>query len=208
MIDRLAQDLLGGDVAGGAEHRSGLGERRLRRRHLGDAEVHELDLAAIEHADVARLEVAVIDALGVGVGDRLRHLDQDRQRACGRRSARAIGSCARGPRRRGTPRPDSTPASSNPQSKPRTMLGWSRLPAISASRRKRRRRSSSRLGADLDRDHPLHQRVARAVDGREAAATDRLEHLVLPDALGYRHDPAILAAAARGSARSRYQRTR
>ena len=43
----------------------GLGH--VRARHLGDAEVHDLDRAVLEQADVGGLDVAVDDAAGVGV---------------------------------------------------------------------------------------------------------------------------------------------
>ncbi len=70
----LPADLLGGHVADGAEHGSGLRAARLRRRRgqrggrlgpreLGQAEVEDLDAAVVRHEDVLGLEIAVDDAL-------------------------------------------------------------------------------------------------------------------------------------------------
>ena len=48
-------------------------------------------------------------------------------------------------------------------------------------------------GADLDRDQPLEERVATAIERRESAVGDALEDVVLPDPLKIGDDqPALL----------------
>ena len=85
-IHRPAFGLLGRHVGGRAENRSPLGPQicRNRRRRvvpglrldqLGQAEVHELRLAALREHDVRRLDVAVDDAGGVRGAERARDLD-------------------------------------------------------------------------------------------------------------------------------------
>ena len=71
--------------------RFGEGAARIRQsgigQHLGQAPVHDLDLAERADHDVGRLQVAVDDAVGVGVADRLADLLEHRQEpaAVGRR---------------------------------------------------------------------------------------------------------------------------
>ena len=81
-VDRLAADLLGGQVRRGSQSDSGLGQVGLALQRLGDPEVHDLDGAVLEDADVGRLDVAVHDGrvvrVGEPVGDRHQDLDLPR----------------------------------------------------------------------------------------------------------------------------------
>ena len=63
----LAADLLGRHVVGRAHDHARAGH--VGRRHLGQAEVHDLDLAAALDVDVRGLQVAVDDVLRVGEGE-------------------------------------------------------------------------------------------------------------------------------------------
>ena len=67
-VDGLAACLLGREILGGAEHGTGLGDRRgVVRDGARDAEVHHLDLAGLGDHDVARLDVAVHEERPVAV---------------------------------------------------------------------------------------------------------------------------------------------
>jgi hypothetical protein len=72
MIDGLSGGLLGRHVMRRSEHRSGARELGAftRRRHLGDAEIQDLDevffAAAMDEEDVVRLQITVNDAGRVG----------------------------------------------------------------------------------------------------------------------------------------------
>ena len=78
-VDRLAADLLGREVGGGAQRDPRLRQVRLGLERLGDAEVHDLDGAVVQDADVGGLDVAVHDVgvvrVGEAVGDRHQDLD-------------------------------------------------------------------------------------------------------------------------------------
>ena len=73
MVDRVAQGLLGGQVGGGADHRSRHGEAVGGARHLGDPEVGDLGPTGVDQY-VGRLDVAVDDPLTVGRGQRRRDI--------------------------------------------------------------------------------------------------------------------------------------
>ena len=75
MVDRLAEDLLGRHVGGGANDHSRTGQPAVAGK-LGDAEVEDLDLAVPGDHQVGRFDVAMDDALGVGAGKPRRDLDR------------------------------------------------------------------------------------------------------------------------------------
>ena len=112
MIGRHAAHLLGRHVADRAEHharqrvrrrqwlrgrqRRGAGDRRLRLRELGQAEVENLHPAVVGDEEVLRLEVPVDDPLLVRRRQPVRDLDgvldrlADRQRAGGQTLAQRL----------------------------------------------------------------------------------------------------------------------
>ena len=65
-IERLAEELLGRHLVGGADHEPGLGPASVPLHRPGDPEIHELHQALRRHHDVRRLDVAVDDPLLVG----------------------------------------------------------------------------------------------------------------------------------------------
>ena len=91
-VDRLALDLLGRHVLGGADHEAGLGEVGALGR-LGDAEVGHLHPAVAGEQHVGRLDVAVDEPGPVGGVEGLGHLGGQAgglprvDRASGRRGA-------------------------------------------------------------------------------------------------------------------------
>jgi hypothetical protein len=83
-VDRQSTRLLRTHVGWRAEHRAGLGATRRAigvrseiRQALRDAEVEDLDVAALRQRDVARFEIAVHDALLVRRGESVRDLPRD-----------------------------------------------------------------------------------------------------------------------------------
>ena len=74
-IDRGAAHLLGAHVVDCAHHHAAA--REVHPPEFGDAEVHDLGGAVVEHPDVARLDVAVDDAPLVGEGESAADLDDD-----------------------------------------------------------------------------------------------------------------------------------
>ena len=91
-VHRLAARLLGGHVAGGAEHRPLLGQVAagaaagdlglvVAADRLGDAEVEHLDAAVAGDHHVVGLEVAVEDALAVRRGERVHQRRGDGEEA-------------------------------------------------------------------------------------------------------------------------------
>jgi len=93
-VYRLAGDLLGGHVAGGAHDGAGGGQRRAvggAVREAGDAEVQHFDLVlatvALKEHHVVGLEVAVDDAFAVGGPQGLGDLGADVGDALGRHGA-------------------------------------------------------------------------------------------------------------------------
>ena len=82
-VHGLAAGLLGGEVLRGADDRRGLGHRVGVAHRPGDAEVHDLDVAARRQHDVAGLDVAVDDPRTVAVVQRREHARGDLQRPLG-----------------------------------------------------------------------------------------------------------------------------
>ena len=179
-----AVDLLGRHVADGPEH--GLA-RAARRDAERDAEVHDPRHVAFRQEHVGRLDVAVNDAGLVRVTQPIQHLDDDRDllRDRQRRAlaqppqqvlpleqlhhdvGRAVGVIAEI-----EDRDDAGVA----QARDRARLAFEALLLFGVA---------GRLGEhDLERDVALEHRVEGLVDGPHAAASERLEDLVLADALG------------------------
>ncbi len=85
-VDGLALDLLRAHVFRRPDHDPGPGDALLLER-AGDAEIHDVDAAALVDHDVLRLEVAVDDAVAVGLGQAFRDLARDRHGPAGRQLA-------------------------------------------------------------------------------------------------------------------------
>ena len=81
-VDRLAADLLGGEIGECARDLPGL--CRGRPRLLGQPEVGEVGVSALVEEHVARLDVSMHKTSLVGCVERVRHLACDRERPLGR----------------------------------------------------------------------------------------------------------------------------
>ena len=79
----MAGGLFRRDVIGRADRLAGLGQVRVVRQPLGQAEVGDARLVAVVNEHVGRLKIAMEDALLVGVVDRRRDAVQVARRLAG-----------------------------------------------------------------------------------------------------------------------------
>ena len=102
MVDRFAENLLGGHVADGADEDTGFGEGAGDLRAAGEAEVDDLDFVAAVDDEVGWLDVAVDDAMFVRVVQAGKQLRSE-GRGGGQFERAASDSAWRGFRRRSSP---------------------------------------------------------------------------------------------------------